>query len=160
MKIKLAVVLVLMCAVSAVAQTPPAGGDASKVIATSTEYPLLARIIAVEIRTASRDAQPISTDPSYPDRPATGGGGGGTHTWHLMKAVIGDKLYGLAVLLNQARGPFGIPLGQRAWLEIGSYPAKRVKNGFEFQYSDDKGKVRHELLVIQSEEPYPADPGK
>ncbi len=157
MKIKLAVVLVLMCAVSAAAQTRPSGGDTSKVLTTSIEYPLEARIIAVEMRTASRGTEGVSTDS---DGKVSGGGGGGTYTWHLMKAVIGDKLYGLAVLLNQARGPFGIPLGQRNWLEVGSYPAKRVKNGFEFQYSDDKGKVRHELLVIQSEEPYPAVPGK
>jgi hypothetical protein len=157
MEMKLAVALVLVCAVSAIAQTPPAGGDASKVIATSTEYPLLARIIAVEMRTASTNTKGVSADSNGN---VSGGGGGGTYTWHLMKAVIGDKLYGLAVLLNQARGPFGIPLGQRAWLEVGSYPVKRVKNGFEFQYSDDKGKVRHELLVIQSEEPYSPEPGK
>jgi len=157
MKIKLAVVLVLMCAVSAAAQTRPSGGDTSKVLTTSIEYPLEARIIAVEMRTATRSTEGVSTDS---DGKVSGGGGGGTYTWHLMKAVIGDKLYGLAVLLNQARGPFGIPLGQRNWLEVGSYPAKRVKNGFEFQSSDDKGKVHHELLVIQSEEPYPAEPGK
>lgn len=157
METKLAVALVLMCAVSAAAQTRPAGADTSKVLTTSIEYPLEARIIAVEMRTASRGTEGVSTDS---DGKVSGGGGGGTYTWHLMKAVIGDKLYGLAVLLNQARGPFGIPLGQRNWLEVGSYPAKRVKNGFEFQYSDDKGKVRHELLVIQSEEPYPSETGK
>lgn len=157
METKLAVALVLMCAVSAAAQTRPAGADTSKVLTTSIEYPLEARIIAVEMRTASRGTEGVSTDS---DGKVSGGGGGGTYTWHLMKAVIGDKLYGLAVLLNQARDPFGIPLGQRNWLEVGSYPAKRVKNGFEFQYSDDKGKVRHELLVIQSEEPYPSETGK
>jgi hypothetical protein len=149
MKIKVAVVFVLMCAVSTVAQTP--------VLATSTEYPLSARIIAVEMRTASKGTEGVSTDSNGN---VSGGGGGGTYTWHLMKVAIGDKLYGLAVPLNQFRGSFGIPLGHRAWLEVGSYPAKRVKQGFEFQYLDDKGKVRHELLSIQSEEPYPAEPGK
>ncbi len=157
MKIELAAMLVLMCSISVVSQTRPAGGDTSKVLTTSTEYPLLAHITAVEMRTASKGTEGVSSDSNGN---VSGGGGGGTYTWHLMRAVIGDKLYGLAVLLNQARGPFGIPLGQRNWLEVGSYPAKRVKNGFEFQYSDDKGKVRHELLVIQSEEPYPAEPGK
>jgi hypothetical protein len=148
MKINLAVVLGLLCAVSAVAQSAPAGGDASKEIATSTEYPLLARIIAVEMRTASSGTERVRADS---DGNVTGGGGGGTYTWQLMKAVIGDKLYGLRV--------YGT-WGHRAWLEIGSYPAKRFKNGFEFQYADDKGKVRHQFLTIQSEEPYQGGSGK
>jgi hypothetical protein len=143
MEMKLAAILVLGCAVSAVAQTQ---------VLVSKDYPLQANIIAVEMRTASSPTQGVSTDS---DGNVSGGGGGGTYTWHLMKTVIGDKLYGLAVPLSQFRGPFGIPLGHRAWLEIGSYSAKRVKDGFELQYLDNK-KVRHETLLIQSEEPYPA----
>jgi hypothetical protein len=155
MKIKLAVALVLICSVTAIAQMAPAGGDASKEIATSTEYPLLARIVAVEMRTASSNTRGVSSDSSGN---VSGGGGGGTYTWHLMKTVIGDKLYGLSVPFSGKL--YGISLSHRNWLEIGSYPAKRIRNGFEVQYLDDKGKTRHETLLIQSEEPYPAEPAK
>ena len=71
----------------------------------------------------------------------TVGGGGGTYEWHLMKTVIGDKLYGFA-----ARS-------RHAWLPIGTYSAKPVKDGFEIQYTDAKGRVRHEVLRIRVRNP-------
>ena len=39
---------------------------------------------------------PINTYTSFGKVYTIPGGGGGTHEWHLMKTVIGDKLYGLA----------------------------------------------------------------
>jgi hypothetical protein len=112
-------------------------------VQTSAEYPLKARIIAVEMRTGSYYSSDVSTD--YEGK-VSGSGSGGTYEWHLMKTVIGDKLYGLSV--------HGARFHKRNWLLMGSYPAKRVKGGFEVQYSD-KGKVQHEVLYINSEEPYP-----
>ena len=116
---------------------------------TSPQYPLEARIINVEMRTGSAGTSGVYTDPTT--GAVSGGGGGGTYTWHLMKAVIGDRLYGLSVPLGVSL--YGIQVQHRSWLEVGTYPAKRVKNGFDFQYLDDAGKVRHEVLRIESEEP-------
>jgi hypothetical protein len=122
----------------------PVNQASQSLVQTSTEYPLNARIIAVEMHTGSHSSSSVSTD--YEGK-VSGEGSGGTYEWHLMKTVIGDKLYGLSV--------HGAPFHKRNWLEMGSYPAKRVKGGFEVQYSD-KGKVHHEVLFINSEEPYPA----
>ncbi len=100
---------------------------------TSFEYPLQARIIAVEKRTSP-----------YQDSSHVGAN---TYEWHLLKTVIGDKLYGLAA----DHGLFA----RRNLLSVGSYPARKVKGGFDVQYLDDNGKVQHEILSIK-EEPIPA----
>jgi|ERR1700675_3386151 len=135
------IVAVLLCAVSVNAQT----------LKTSSAYPLEAHIIKVETRTGSNGTSGVYTDPNT--GAVSGGGGGGTYTWHLMETIIGDKLYGLSVPGSVTL--YGVPVQHRPWLEIGTYPAKRVKNGFEFQYIDNRGKVRHEVLHIESEEPAP-----
>ena len=103
------------------------------VLKTSKEFPLEARIVAVEKRNSP-----------YQD---SGHPGANTYEWHLMKTVIGDKLYGLAA----TNGLFA----KRNWLEVGSYPARKVKDGFDLEYLDDNGKLRHEVLSIKSEEPAP-----
>lgn len=127
MKITIAVIaLALVPAVGVLAQTP--------------EYPLQANIIAVEMHTAANPVTGDYTYTSFGKVYTIPGGGGGTREWHLMKTVIGDKLYGLAA---------------RQWLHTGTYSAKSVKKGFEIQYTDAKGKVRHEVLYIKSEEPAP-----
>jgi hypothetical protein len=121
-------ILFFSCALSAMAQTA---------LKTSPAYPLEARIIAVEKQTSA-----------YPDSTrATSAGGGGTYEWHLMKTIIGDKLYGLAV----DKGLFA----RRNVLEVGTYPARKVNGGFDVAYKDDNGKIQHEVLVIKSEEPAP-----
>jgi hypothetical protein len=38
------------------------------------------------------------------------------------------------------------------WLHMGDYPCRQTKNGFEFEYYDENGKLRHEELLIASEE--------
>lgn len=147
MKAKLGLVLVLLA-------VPVAAQD----LKPSRDYPLAARIIKVEMRTGVRPVDSVHTDG---DGNVSGGGGGGSYEWHLMKAVIGDKLYGLSV---QERPTYDLlfgrrlaPFGNTPWLEVGDYRAKRVKGGFEFEYRDDKGKLHHELLRIESEEAAPAE---
>jgi len=121
----------------------------------SSQYPIKAHVIAVEMQTGTtttgsggyhynKTLCPSCTD--LPDTRSTA-----SYTWHLMKAVIGDKMYGLSS-----------PAGRHnTWLDIGYYAFKRVKNGFEVQYRDEKGKVRQEVLTIQSEEVAPdASEGK
>jgi hypothetical protein len=88
------------------------------------------------VETNARQLEPISSEKN-----------GNPYEWHLMKTIIGDKLYGLAV-----RPPKAFIRGK--WLEVGTYPAKRVKDGFEFQYLDGKT-IRHETLIIKSEELVP-----
>jgi hypothetical protein len=124
MKVAVAV-LILASALPAMAQT---------VLKTSFEYPLEARIIAVEKRNSPYE------DSGHP--------GANTYQWHLMKTVIGDKMFGLAATTGVLSG--------RTWLDVGTYPAKKVKHGFDVQYVDDKGRVQHEVLTIKSEEPAPA----
>lgn len=128
--------LKITIAVIALALIPAAG-----VLAQTPEYPLQAKIVAVEMQTGASVRAPY-TYTSF-GKEYTVGGGGGTYEWHLMKTVIGDKLYGLS------------STNRRHWLHTGTYPAKPVKNGFQLQYTDDKGKVRHEVLRIKSEEPAP-----
>jgi hypothetical protein len=135
--------LVWLCVVSVQAQT----------LHTSSQYPLEAHIIKVEMRTGSAGTSSVYTDPTT--GAVSGGGGGGTYTWHLMKAIIGDTLYGLSV--PNGASIYGISVQHRDWLEVGTYPVKRVKNGFEFQYLDSTGKVRHEVLRIESEEATPTE---
>lgn len=115
----------------------------------SPQYPVKAHIVAVEMET---------------DVTTTGGSGGNynlwgstmhvpdtrrtvSYQWHLMKTVVGDKMYGLSVSGGR----------HTHWLEIGYYAVKPVNGGFEVQYHDDKGKVRKEVLTILSEEPVPTD---
>lgn len=64
-----------------------------------------------------------------------------------MKTIVGDKMYGLSAPGRR----------HNTWLDIGYYAFKRVKNGFEVQYRDDKGKVRQEVLTIRSEEAAPTE---
>ena len=147
MKVKLALVFMLLALPAAAQDLKP-----------SREYPLAARIVKVETRTgvsAVRPAAPVQTDSQGNVYGGGGGGGGESYEWHLMKAVIGDKLYGLSVQENGSAIVRAIQ--RRTWLEIGDYRAKRLKHGFEFEYQDDKGKLHHEKLEIESEEPAPAD---
>ena len=83
MKITIAAIaLVLIPAAGVLAQTP--------------EYPLQANIIAVEMHTAADPVRGDYTYTSFSKVYTVPGGGGGSYEWHLMKTVIGDKLYGLA----------------------------------------------------------------
>jgi hypothetical protein len=93
----------------------------------SNDYPLHARVIAVDARTAVSD--------------------GDSYIQHVMKAVIGDHTYGLVVAFH----PFHAE--GKEWLEIGEYSARRTKKGFEVQYADRNGKMHHETLLVISEEP-------
>jgi hypothetical protein len=93
----------------------------------SEKYPLQAHIVSVEMEQQQH----------FQD------GTGGTSTWHLMKAEIDGKTYGLAVLAQ--------PFRHRNWLHTGFYPVRQTKRGFEFEYMDG-GKLRHEELRIVSEQ--------
>lgn len=96
---------------------------------TSAKYPLAAKIISVEMEQQQRVVNGV----------------GGTSTWHLMKTEINGKTYGLVATDRPFRRP-------ESWLHIGTYPARQTKNGFDLQFIDSGGKVRHEELQIVSEE--------
>ena len=114
---------VAIAAFAALAALPAFGQQ----LPVSDKYPLQAHIVSVEM-----EQQQLITD-----------GTGGTSTWHLMKAEINGKTYGLSVYVR--------PFQHRNWLHTGFYPVRQTKHGFEFEYMDG-GKLRHEELHIVSEE--------
>ena len=101
-------------------------------VAISEKYPLQAHIVSVEIE----QEQHLTN------------GTGEITTSHVMRAEIGGKTYRLAerLSLRQKR-----PFQHRTWLDSGSYPARRTKHGFEFEYKDGE-RLRHEELNIMSVE--------
>jgi hypothetical protein len=126
----------------------PTKAQQDKLQEVSPQYPLKAHVIAVEMHTGATTTGNSGGDFNV-------GGGNVMHVpdtrsnvsyeWHLMKTVVGDKMYGLSV---SSKG---------AWLQIGYYAFKQVKKGFEVQYFDQNGKVHQETLTIRSEEPLPVD---
>lgn len=136
------VMLVLILAI-------PTKAQQDKLQEVSSQYPIKAHVVAVEMHTGTtttgsggyhynKTLCPLCTD--LPDTRSTG-----SYTWHLMKTVIDDKMYGLSA---RRKG---------VWLPVGYYALNQVKGGFEVQYLDKKGKVRQETLAILSEEPVPAE---
>jgi len=90
----------------------------------SDKYPLMAHITQVQVQHQQYD--------------------GGTYDWHLMTAEINGRTYSL-----DAQEMF---FSHEKWLKIGDYPCRQTKKGFEFEYHDENGKLRHDEFVISSEE--------
>jgi hypothetical protein len=139
----------LALVILALALVVPMKAQQDKLQEVSPEYPIKAHVVAVEMQTgvtttgsSGGDYNLWGSTMHVPDTRRNV-----SYEWHLMKAVIGDKMYGLSA-----------PVGRHnTWLDIGYYAFKRVKKGFEVQYLDDKGKVRDEVLTIRSEEVAPPE---
>ncbi|MBZ5696198.1 MAG: hypothetical protein LAN36_12660 [Acidobacteriia bacterium] len=97
----------------------------------SGKYPLQAHIVSVE----SQQEQYLQD------------GTGGTYERHLMRTEINGKVYGL-----RDDTPISIRHRAERWLHTGFYPARATKNGFELEYVDVGGKLRHGGFSIVSEE--------
>ena len=98
----------------------------------SGRYPLQAHIVSVEI-----EQQQHLTNST-----------GEITTSHLMKAEIDGKTYLLAENLHLRQKRL---FEHRTWLDVGFYPVRRTKHGFEFEYMEGD-KLRHEELNIVSVE--------
>jgi hypothetical protein len=125
----------------------PTKAQQDKIQEVSPQYPIKAQVVAVEMHTGTTttgnsggDYNVFGSVMHVPDNRRNV-----SYEWHLMKTVVGDKMYGLSA---PARG---------AWLPVGYYAFKQVKKGFEVQYLDEKGKIRQETLTIRSEEPIPTE---
>ncbi|MGA8365908.1 MAG: PEGA domain-containing protein [Candidatus Acidiferrales bacterium] len=139
----------LIFVISALTLAVPMKAQQDKLQEVSPQYPIKAHIVAVEMHTGTTttgnsggDYDLWGSNMHVPDTRRNV-----SYEWHLMKTVVGDKMYGLSVSAGR----------HNAWLGIGDYALKRVKNGFEVQYRDETGKVRQEVLTIRSEEPPPAE---
>jgi hypothetical protein len=122
----------VMIAIFVVLVSVMSNAQAQSALSTSDKYPLMAHVKKVDM-----GQQTIE---------------GTSHNTHVMIAEIDGHTYGLQAIVYPRRYGFVTVAPHMNWLQIGDYPCRPTKKGFEFEYYDENSKLRHEDLAIVSEE--------